>query len=922
MIQMSAALGEATVAEYYKSEYTNSENRSYYSQGGTLNGEWHGELAQELGLTGTVGIEEYNRLVKGQDPHTGLQLIQVRDSVMHDRREIAHRSAYDITVSAHKSVSDAALVGGDTRIVEAHQKAARAAATAIEEYTQVKLGNTRGAETTGKWIAAIFTHDTARPVGDNIPRQQLHSHVVVFNMSRDQECQTRALEARELYRVQSYGAAVYHAELAAELRALGYRVRTGTNHSAEIVGYTKEYLESISDRRQEIRRELERRGLRGAEAAETIAHQVRSGKQVWDAEELREEHREHAAKYGWPGEKIVADARARQVQQLAIKQVEKKSSEALTFARNRLEERQSVFDDYELKRDALRHGLGVIRLSDLQPRIRERLAVGTLVETHHYREHAPGSRYTTPESQVQEREILSVLHATQGKHRPIADYMTPDSIPRTYPQLNEGQQVALSEMLRSRDTIHGLEGWAGTGKSELLKALTAVSQGEGYAVRGLAPTGKATENLADVGAGVETLQMHLTRMESARREEVLPDGTRLVAARQPTVYLVDESSLMSTKQLHAFLCSIDTAQDRLFLIGSTKQHQSVEAGRVFEELQMAGMQTSVLHDIVRQKEERLKAVCELLRDGLTREAAEALAKHGFVSEIEHREHRHERIAKEYLKAPERTLVVSPDNESRQELNSLIRQELKTAGKLSGREYTAVVYRPVQDVRTEDRKLANSYKPGLILKFSRANKQLGWENGSYSEVIDSVRDPEQGINSVTVKHANGRIQSYDPARAYGVAFYSIDSKKFAVGDRVMATAPWKQEHVRNSQLATIVALDDNGNAELRLADSGRKVFSNLNRNRHLDYAYAITSYKSQSTTIDITLANVPVTDSSCRQLIDQTLANVAFTRPRYELQVFTDDAKQLGLALSITRDKAKALAREEIEAYPSPKEKIA
>ena len=108
----------------------------------------------------------------------------------------------------------------------------------------------------------------------------------------------------------------------------------------------------------------------------------------------------------------------------------------------------------------------------------------------------------------------------------------------------------------------------------------------------------------------------------------------------------------------------------------------MEAGRVFEELQMAGMQTSVLHDIVRQKEERLKAVCEQLRDGFTREAVETLGKHGFVSEIEHRERRHERIAEEYLKAPERTLVVSPDNESRQELNSLIRQELKTAGTLS------------------------------------------------------------------------------------------------------------------------------------------------------------------------------------------------------------------------------------------------
>lgn len=129
-------------------------------------------------------------------------------------------------------------------------------------------------------------------------------------------------------------------------------------------------------------------------------------------------------------------------------------------------------------------------------------------------------------------------------------------------------------------------------------------------------------------------------------------------------------------------------------------------------------------------------------------------------------------------------------------------------------------------------------------------------------------------------------------------------------------------MRNSQLATIIALDGHGNAELRLLDSGRKVITNLNRNRHLDYAYAITSYKSQSTTVDIALANVPVTDSGCRQLIDQTLANVAFTRPRYELQVFTDDAKQLGMALSVTRNKAKALAREEIEAYRSPKEKIA
>jgi conjugative relaxase-like TrwC/TraI family protein len=907
MIRMSGALRETTVAEYYKQEYTNRENRSYYSQGGELQGEWHGEFAKELGLSGAVGLEEYNRLVKGQDPHTAEQWIKIRE-------DVAHRSAYDVTISAHKSVSDAALVGGDTRIVEAHQRAARMAASAMEEYAQVKLGNTRGAEITGKWVAAIFTHDSARPVGENIPRQQLHSHVVVFNLSRDKEGQVRAMEARELYRVQSYGAAVYHSELAAELRALGYRMRTGTNHSAEIVGYTKEYLDSISDRREQINQSLKERGLRGAEAAENVAHQVRAGKQLWDPEELHTEHREHAAKYGSPGEKIVAEAAVRKVQQLAPDYVDKKAGEALTHARNRLEEKQSVFDDYELRRDALRHGLAVTRLADLKPQIAERLSAGALVETHHYRERAPGHRYSTPESQTRERGILSLLQTTQGQQRPVAGYMTADKSARAYPRLNEGQQIALSEMLRSRDFIHGHEGWAGTGKSELLKSLTAVSRAEGYTVRGLAPTGIATENLHDVGASVETLQMHLTRTEGAGKEDRLADGTKLTAAETPTVYLVDESSLMSSKQLHSFLKSVDPARDRVFLIGSTKQHQSVEAGRIFEELQMAGMQTSVLHEIVRQKEERLKEVCEQLRDGHTVQAVQTLDQNGFVKEIEHRERRHEAIAAEYLKAPERTLVVSPDNESRQELNQLIRQELKAAGKLSSEEYTATTYRPLQGIGAADRKVADSYKPGMIIKFSQDKKQLGWQKGRYAEVIESARDAERAVNAVTIKHADGRVQIYDPAHACGVSLYAADVRKFAVGERVMATAPWKQEHVRNSQFATIVSLDNKGNAELKLADSGRKVSTNLNRNRHVDYSYAITSYKSQSTTFDIALANVPVTDSRYRQLIDQTLANVAFTRPRHELHVFTDDAKQLGAALSITRDKAKALANEEIQSY--------
>ena len=42
--------------------------------------------------------------------------------------------------------------------------------------------------------------------------------------------------------------------------------------------------------------------------------------------------------------------------------------------------------------------------------------------------------------------------------------------------------------------------------------------------------------------------------------------------------------------------------DRVVLVGDTRQHQAVEAGRPFEQLQDAGMRTARLDDIVRQKD--------------------------------------------------------------------------------------------------------------------------------------------------------------------------------------------------------------------------------------------------------------------------------------------------------------------------------
>ena len=122
----------------------------------------------------------------------------------------------------------------------------------------------------------------------------------------------------------------------------------------------------------------------------------------------------------------------------------------------------------------------------------------------------------------------------------------------------------------------------------------------------------------------------------------------------------------------------------MLLIGDTRQHQGVEAGRPFEQLQEAGMRTAKLDEIVRQKDPALKSAVEMLATGQVSAALDALQKQGRVKEIVDTEERIRAIARSYIESPEKTLIVSPDNASRRELNAAVRQELKANGTIGVR----------------------------------------------------------------------------------------------------------------------------------------------------------------------------------------------------------------------------------------------
>ena len=258
MLTISKPLSAGQAQTYHQKEFTAKE-QNYWSQRGVIAGEWQGRLATQFGLVGAVSAEDFAKLSQGQHPQTDEQLVRQRASYEYQDADgktvttMEHRAGWDATFSAPKSVSLTALVGGDERVREAHRESVRVALDQLERYTQARIGGNHPPETTGKFIAAKFEHDTARPV-DGYVAPQLHTHAVVFNVTERDNGQPRAIQPHSLFASQQFATAIYQSELTYKLRQLGYEITTGRSGAPEIKGYTQEYLDASSPRSQQIRR--------------------------------------------------------------------------------------------------------------------------------------------------------------------------------------------------------------------------------------------------------------------------------------------------------------------------------------------------------------------------------------------------------------------------------------------------------------------------------------------------------------------------------------------------------------------------------------------------------------------------------------------------------------------------------------------
>ena len=832
---------------------------------------WRGSGAAALGLRGHVEPEEFRRVLQGYVPGTDIRLGRLRDG------EHEHRPGLDITLSAPKSVSLEALLGGpgSARAMRAHDAAVRATLDFIE----TRLLRTR------RWsrekrrsvqvnapmlVAAAFRHITSR---NNDP--QLHTHCVIANMTRDGE-QWRSAEIGLLRRSEKLIGAFYRNELAHRLRREGFALRPsmiGRVPGFEISGWPRTALEAFSSRRRQILDFIREKGWRyGARTAQAATLATRARKN---------EPRRAELEALWQAFAEERDLRKQPRRKVGQRNPEPPTAVEIAWrVLEQLEERASVFPARDALALALAHTPGLYRLEEIEGAFAALEREGQLLPAIR---RGVGEAWTTARAANAEREVLERTLASAGAVKALARGPVSEE---ALAGLTEGQREAAKLILESRDRVVGVQGHAGTGKTTMLRQ--AVSCLGERRVLGLAPSSSAARTLSrETGLACRTLQWFLAHCREV--SDGVADARTLASLKARyggAVVVVDEMSLVGTAQARSLLRiaeRLDIA--RLVLVGDRRQLRGVQAGQPFRQMQQAGMATAEMDELRRQRDPDLKAAVQDMIEG---DPGEALARLGSnlqelpVEEIA-------RIAAElWLRlSPEAragTALLVPTRALRAEVEEAVREGLEAEGALRGGMMELETLVPLGLTRAEAGDPRN-WREGDIALFNRDMKHYRIRKDDACTVMEVEED------RVRLAHADGRPRHLKPGGDLRYRLDMFEARTLTVreGEQLRWTRNDRERGLANGDRAEVLEIGDRA-LRFRLADGRELLFARDDPQlRHLAYAYASTVHAAQGQTHDRVIT---VLDTGAGPLVNQQTLYVQLSRAREQAVVLTDNREQL------------------------------
>ena len=708
-------------------------------------------------------------------------------------------------------------------------------------------------------------------------------------MVRGTDGKWRTMSNEKLYANKMLIGAMYRTELARELGELGYRVeKTHADGRFEVAGVPRDVIEAFSTRRAEIEAAMAERGLgataENQRAAQRAALMTRARKRDVDKTAVAAVWEKQAKELGFDAGTLAAEAMARSV---APREAEP-AREAVEWAVAHLSEREAVFDRAALLAGALAWRPGAVSMEGAEREVRRLEETGVL-----HAADLPGAKdmITTEKAAVAERETIALLNSGRGRGAPAMRGRAVDKALRNGP-LTHGQREAVKLILTDSDRVVGVQGYAGTGKTRMLRRARALLEKRGYDVKGLAPSASAARTLeAEAGIPSETLQRFLAQNAGVAQGRLTRTaGKKMRAAWRRTALVVDEGSLASTREVRELLRIAGTLRlPRVVLVGDAKQLDAVDAGKPFAQLQAAGMKTAVMQEIMRQRDQDLKAAVESTLSGDVKSAFEKLGSN--VAEVKPDNLAGAAAARWLALSPEARAnagLMAPSHAIREKINGIVRERLIREGVVHGPSF--LTERLVSRGYTNPEKsLAANYSPGDVVAFHRPYKRIGVEKGDELRVTGV----DHANAAVILEGRHGREIRWEPrrlaARSGGVEVYRVEHMELRQGDKVRWTRNDKDLGLMNSQAAEVT--DVRGERVTFRVEDGRVLDMTTAdpQLRHVDRAWASTVHAFQGRTVDTVIAAM---EANHPELTNQKTLYVEISRARDRAELVTDDAKAL------------------------------
>ncbi len=919
----------------------------YYTKEGHR-GIWQGAGAEKLGLVGGVEREVFKNLLEGKLPD-GEVARKRMPKMQKDGKVSKERLGIDFTFSAPKSVSIAALVNGDERLLRAHDEAVSAALKQLEAraLARKKEKGISFRQHTANLVFATFRHELSRTQDP-----QLHTHSVAMNLTQRDDGKWVGLTNDEMLKSIKVVGAYYRADLAKRLQAMGYEIRT-TRNGFELADISDKAIKVFSTRSQQIEDALQSKGLdrdsANSKTKQTITKATRPNKTEADRTELKKQWeamlKEAGIKLKPAGageafkekvQEIISDIERKVMPQRVARREEEahaaqrdKARWAVDLSIEHLMERQGIFTRNELMEKALTNALAAHEglHDEIDAAIRDgriiaelplyqsaksfsreqeteadnpmakffkaeeatRLTASswvalTMANTGRTQEEAKRLvdesikagrlvrtelRFTTRAMLDDELTIQSKAAAGRRAVAPIRAAGEVDAM-LSKSNLNDGQKDAARLILTTEDRIVGVQGWAGVGKSHMLKQTVDAIQQEaakamqqqGYEVIGLAPYASQNKALAELGMKSQTLASFLMRKQDHG------------GLHEKSVVFLDEASVVPAHQMRDLIEKIEARNARLVLIGDIKQTQAVEAGKPFEQLVEGGMSVAHITEIQRQKNAELKTAVISAAGGNVREAAAQLESR--IYEYKDDADRHAAIAKDYTSMTEEqrnnTLVVVGTNDARRSINEKVRGALSL-----GRGDDVATLESVDMTRAE-KKVAGNFQVDQVVVFESAKRGGQFERGEQYviSVIDTVK------NVLTVVGPDKQTITFDPSEMRNFSAYSQQKITLSPGDWIRVTRNNNRLGIANGERYKVEAVTAN---TIRLQGG---IELPRDRRLHMQYGYAMTIHSAQGLTMDRVIMDVN-TDSLTS---NRAVFYVGISRPRHELAIYTNNKAKL------------------------------